>query len=57
MVCFFCEKTNHQGCRNVLRVEIPSFWDMKIGVDFTKLEALEARYHKTCHASNIKQYT
>ena len=30
---------------------------MKIGGDFTKLAALEARYHKTCHASYIKQYT
>ena len=55
-VCFFCEKTNHQGCRNILRVEIPSFWEtlekwcnerndsyllMKIGGDFTKLAALE----------------
>ena len=30
---------------------------MKIGGDFTKLAALEVRYHKTCHASYIKQYT
>ena len=30
---------------------------MKIGGDFTKLAALEGRYHKTCHASYIKQYT
>ena len=70
-VCFFCEKTNHQVCRNLLRVEIPSFWEpleklcnerndsylhMKIGGDFTKLAVLEARYHKTCHALSIKQY-
>ena len=27
---------------------------MKIGGDFTKLAALEARYHKTCHVSYIK---
>ena len=55
-----------------MRVEILSFWEtlekrcnerndsylrMKIGVDFTKLATLEARYHKTCHASCIKQYT
>ena len=71
-VCFFCEKTNHQGCTNFLRVEIPSFWEtlekrcnerkdsylrMKIGGDFTELAALEARYQKTCHVSYIKQYT
>ena len=71
-VCFFCEKTNHQGCRNLLRAEILSFWKtlekrcnerndsylpMKIGSDFTKFEALETSYHKTCHASYIKQYT
>ena len=30
---------------------------MKIGGDFTKLAALEARYHKTCHASYIKHNT
>ena len=66
------KKTYHQGCRNSLRVETLSFWDtlekqcnerndlylrMKIGGDFTKLVALEARYYKTCHASYIKQYT
>ena len=65
------KKTN-QGCRNLLRVEIPSFWEtlekrcnerndsylrMKIGGDFMKLATLEARYYKTCHASYIKQYT
>ena len=66
------KKTNQQGCRNLLRVEIWSFWEtlekrcnerndyylrMKIGGDFTKLAALKARYHKTCHASYTKQYT
>ena len=71
-VCFLCEKINHEGCRNLMRVEIPSFWEtlekrcnerndsylrMEIGGDFTKLAASEARYHKTCHASYIKQYT
>ena len=30
---------------------------MKISADFTKLATLEARYHKTCHASYVKQYT
>ena len=30
---------------------------MKIGGDFTKLAALEGRYHKTCHALYIKQCT
>ena len=55
----------------MLRVEIPSFWEtlekwcnerndsylsMKIGADFTKLATLEARYHKTSHASYVKQY-
>ena len=29
---------------------------MKIGGDFTKLAASEARYHKTCYASYIKYY-
>ena len=64
------KKTN-QGCRNLLQVEIPSFWEtlekwcseqndsyqrMKVGSDFTKLASLEARYHKACHALYIKQY-
>ena len=30
---------------------------MKIGGDFTKLAALEARYHETCHTLYIKEYT
>ena len=65
------KKTNHQGCKNLLRVEIPSIWGtlekqcnewndsylrMKSGSDFTKLAVLEPTYQKTCHASNIKQY-
>ena len=57
-VCFLCEKTNHQGCRNLLRVEIPSFWEtlekrwnerndsylrMNIGGGFTKLARVRGK--------------
>ena len=68
-VCFFCEKITRKNDRKLVRVQWPNFWEsleekcsekedhnlqMKIGGDFSKLPALEARYHKDCHALYMK---
>ena len=69
-VCMFCEKEKHKGCKSMVRVEYQRFWEtldtfctkrddnylrLKVCGDFSKLPALEARYHKSCHAAYIKQ--
>ena len=68
-VCMFCERTNHKGDRTLIRVEYETFWvtladvckkkgdaklALKVGGDFSKLPALEARYHRACHAAYTK---
>ena len=68
-VCLFCSKTNYKGNKKMSQVEYETFWKTleqrvkekkdddlirKIGNDFSKLPALEARYHKECYASYLK---
>ena len=68
-VCLFCNKTNHKGNKSMARVEYEQFrltlersckekgdaeLPLKIGGDFSKIPALEPRYHKTCYASYVK---
>ena len=68
-VCFFCEKITRKNDRKLVRVQWPNFLEsleekcsekedhnlrMKIDGDFSKLPALEARYHKDCHALYMK---
>ena len=69
-VCMFCEKAKHKGNKRMIRVEYEKFWTtlesvcdkkednylcLKIGGDFSKLPALEARYHKECHSAYTKE--
>ena len=68
--CMFCDKTNYKGNKTLIRVEYETFWKTldkiakgkndhdlrrKVGGDFSKLPALEARYHKNCHAAYTKR--
>ena len=65
----FCDKTNYKGNKTLIRVKYETFWKTldkiakekndldlrrKVGGDFSKLPALEARYHKNCHAAYTK---
>ena len=66
----FCDKTNYKGNKTLILVEYGTFWKTldkiakekndhdlrrKVGGDFSKLPALEARYHKNCHAAYTKR--
>ena len=63
--CMFCDKTNYKGNKILIQLEYETFWKTldkiakekndhdlrrKVGGDFSKLPALETRYHKNCHA-------
>ena len=67
--CMFCDKTNYKGNKTLIRIEYETFWKTldkiakekndhdlrrKVGGDFSKLPAMEARYHKNCHAAYTK---